>query len=290
MAPDVSRPLAQSWGVLSAALVITVIGLWWWWDPALAEQAAQVKQPGDDTGEDLARRIALQETAIKQTAHSTELLKSATGFTVRKDFQILTSSPNLKEREPNARWFDRYNAVKSAIQDLARQRSTAVTPSLGFNLSEGSLPKPEDLVQSLVMLQLVEKAMLTALAPGEPLDSVEISLGALNGRLTGNAQRPPLLREFRLTLKVKGRLENLLGLLHQFAESRNEQDYPLVLCSASIDSNNRTAKDDMPILIGQFELAGMRYLTAEERGVKPLSLSGGGGAGEDGGRRFFARP
>jgi hypothetical protein len=266
MTPDLRRPVAAAWGALVGAAVVGALGLWFVHDPTMAERVQALGPVGDPGAEPAQTRIAKQEEAVRQLQASIDRLKAATSFQVRNDFRILPDSPNRNEREPSLRWQERYIAVKLRLFEGAKRRNVTLDPNIGFSVYEKSMPKPDDLPHCLEMLQLVEKALDIALGVEAPLKQIEIKLGDYRGNLTGPAGRPPLLREFRITLSVQGQMESILEMLHAMAQTKEEGDHPLVFCGGSISSENRKDTDSIPTLTARIELAGMRFVTGPERG------------------------
>ncbi len=293
MAPDIKHPLRNGWISLAVVLVLGLGGLYWYYDPDLVESVEKLPPIGSAKGKEITKRIAEQAEANEKLRASIKNLKENTGFAVTRDFRILSDSSKPEEREPDARWLFRFQQVQGQIGGHAKVKNIGFPPMLGFALaSEKDIPKPEDIPASLAMLQLVDKVMTTVVTTPEPIHEVtSIVLGDLRGKLDGPTGRPALLRQYNLTIEIKAELGSLLWILHQFAyveespEAKGKADYPIILLGASIDSANRTSRDDIPILTGKFTLAGMQYISDKERGVNaPVvsasnSSSGGGSRG-----------
>ncbi len=296
MAPEIKLPLRNGWITLAGVLVLGVGGLYWYYEPDLAESVEKLPPIGSAKGKEVTKRITEQAEANEKLRASIKNLKDNTGFAVTRDFRILPESGKAEEREPGARWLFRFQQVQGQIAGHAKVKNIGFPPMLGFALaSERDIPKPEDIPASLAMLQLVDKVMTTVVTTPEPIHEVtSIVLGDLRGKLDGPTGRPALLRQYNLTIEIKARLDTLLWILHQFAyveespESKGKADYPVILLGASIDSANRTSRDDIPILTGRFTLAGMQFLSDKDRGVNaPVVRSGSASSG--GGSRG-ARP
>jgi hypothetical protein len=121
----------------------------------------------------------------------------------------------------------------------------------------------------MTMLQLTEKAVGIVLAANEPpLESFAITHE--RAVETGPAGRPVLLREYPLTLKVRGSLKDILWILHRLSQFEADgKDYPLILRGLVIQSENAKPKDNIQHLDAVFQLAGMQFLTPEERARDP---------------------
>jgi hypothetical protein len=84
---------------------------------------------------------------------------------------------------------------------------------------------------------------------------------------TGPVNRPPLLREYPLTLTLRGSLKTILTILHRLGQvDENGTDYPLILRGFSIRSDNTRARDEVQQLEAVIEIAGMQFVADAARG------------------------
>ena len=86
-----------------------------------------------------------------------------------------------------------------------------------------------------------------------------------------------------MKLNVRGSLKDILWILHRLSQveapaADGKRDYPVILRGLLIESENIKARDNVQQLTAEFELAGMRFLSEEERARDPLAKAAGGRA------------
>jgi hypothetical protein len=79
--------------------------------------------------------------------------------------------------------------------------------------------------------------------------------------------RPPLFKEYRVTVDVRGSLTDILWILHRLSPGRDAaaDEYPLILKSISITSLNISPVQFIPQLDLHLSVAGMSFLSDAER-------------------------
>lgn len=255
MSPDMSS--AARGGI--AALLTALLGaggmVWWTWSdqPAVDERLGAARQASAKIAgkEPLKDRVARQRAANAELRANIAELKAQAGFTTAKDFKVPPG-----ENEPGAFFKRRFYDVRQALRDKAKARRIDSNERLGFPLDD-KIP-PNDEAQTLLdMLQLTEKALTVVLAAPDPVERFDISHG--RPYETGPVSRPPLLKEYPLTLKLRGSLKTVLWILHSYG-TRTERDYPLILRGLTILSSATTVRDEVQQLEATFELAGMAFL------------------------------
>ena len=89
--------------------------------------------------------------------------------------------------------------------------------------------------------------------------------------------RPPLLREYSLTLDIRGSLKDILWILHRLSPGRDAaaDDYSLILKSLKLTSLNITPVHSIPQLDLVMTVAGMEFLSDAERAIAPTTTAPG---------------
>jgi hypothetical protein len=168
--------------------------------------------------------------------------------------------------------------VQDYCRPKARERSIAYQENLGF-VKTAKVHKDEDAPYLLAMLQMTRKAADVILSTPSPVQSFKITQLQKQATITGPAGRPPLLREYVLTLNVRGSLSDLLWILHRLAQKEEENDYPLIVRGIRIESKNLDPKDSIQQLDAVFEVAAMEFLSEEERAAAAKAHAGRSGNG-----------
>lgn len=286
MTPDISSPQRAGIAAMAAAVLAAAGMCWYMWSdqPVVDErlEAARAAAAKITGKEPLRARVDLQRGANAQLRTNLAELKTQSGFTASESFRVPPG-----EREPGNFYLKRFVNARQGLRDKANARRIDFDERLGFPADDRA-PPDADAQPLLDMLELTEKALGVVLDAPDPVEWFKISHG--KPELTGPANRPPLLREYPLTLEVRGSLKTILWILHRYGQ-RAEGDYPLILRGLKIESDNTKSKDDVQQLEATFQLAAMTFVSDEERGVKAAAkpTSGGGAAGSTGGGRG-ARP
>lgn len=311
MRPPIARALRASWLAFGGTAVVCAAFLAWWSDWGAAGERARAARAAyqDRIGSlDLAEQVRKQTAANHELRAHIGERKEQTGvrevlpFTVPADF----------DKEPKEYFRVAYSRIRDDLLFRASRRGSAgYDQDLGFGFLQGGLPESERVEGWLLMLQLTSKAAYLALhAPHNTLENIAIAdLGSSFAPTTaGPEDRPPLLREYRFQLSVDGSLHDILWLLHQLSAEtqtdahRQMQEWlsgddgvadkvyqalygsradapageaivsPLVVLGLRIASRNVEPDQAVQTLSARFDLAGMEFMDAAERG------DGAGGA------------
>jgi hypothetical protein len=274
MRPDVKKEKRAGWIALSAALVVgALVVMWFSQDDGLSEQLDQVRSAhAAMTGpEPFAQRIAKQQEANEALSRTIEELKRGSGFTAARDFRI-EAEDIRKGFNPGYIFKDRFTGVRQKLNDIAAQKHIEYKEdnlNFGFG-SDEKVPPDRDAPDLLIMLQLTEKAALIAFNTRTPIVKFNITHGTK--KVTGPAGRPPLVREYPLTMEVTATLEDVLWILHALSQVKEpeagkpSEDYPLVLQDLQISAMNLTEKDEIQVVQAVFKIYGMQFLPPQERG------------------------
>lgn len=309
MRPNLQREHAISWGILALAVVVAVAVGWW-----LRERAAAASRAFESAREAYARRIgshdlaglvAKVEDAILDMEGQIGELKRLTGFRRLPPFLVPGDS------DLRGSYFSFvFNTVFDELQFLADAKQVAIDGSrIGFADFSGQAVDEGSLQRWLTMLQLVTKGAWLALStPDESLESVEVlPLSIGNIVETGPAGRPPLVREYPFSMKVRGSLRAIKWLLWQFSlDERTEGSFdaklnewlaqrsrelrkevevdvplndgsvsvgPLILRRITLSSGNTSPRDSVNQLDVTFHLAGMEYVSDADRNERPFERS-----------------
>jgi hypothetical protein len=281
--------------VLTCVAVVCLIGLWVISDGGeLADRAENMGASVTARGkEDMATHVERQRQANDDLRSTIELLKNQTAFVLFDKFNI---PPN--ERQPGGFFNERFIEVREKLREIAYAKRIDYDQNMGFDAKE-AVPSDESARFLLTMLQVKEKVVGIALETPMPLEKIRVTHAP--AIQTGPVTRPALVREYPITLQVRGGHQDILWILHRISQvhepkpGEKRQDYPLILRGLTITSENATPKDNIPQIEAVFDLAAMKFLTEEERALDPLaSQSSFGGeprVGASGGKPVFrARP
>lgn len=256
MSPDVSSASRGGLVALLAAMLAAGGLAWWSWSesPETAERLEAAKTAAGKIGgkEPLRARVDRQRAANAELRANIVQLKNEAGFHREERFTVPPG-----EREKGKFFLNRFVEVRQDLREQAVRRRIDSDERLGFP-PDDRVPPDDEAQQLLDMLQLTEKALRVVLQAPDPVEWFDIAHG--RPYKTGPVARPELLEEYPLTLKVRGSLNTVLWILHQFGV-RSERDYPLILRGLTIRSDNTKAKDDVQQLEAVFELAGMSFLS-----------------------------
>jgi hypothetical protein len=270
MRPVVHKETMTGWGVLGGTLLVCLLGLWLLSDGGeLAGQVAAA-QAGLPAGgkEELRARVASQDEANRKLHETIEVLKKSASFSIEPRFQIPKD-----DKQPGYLFKRTFVEVRQGLRQKAEARKIVYDENIGFG-ADPEVPKDELAPYLMTMLQLTEKVVGIALDTPSPLESLTISHG--REIETGPESRPALLREFPLKLSVRGSLKDILWILHRLSQVEpGGRDYPVILRGMLIESENAKPRDDVQQLTAEFELAGMRFLSEEERARDPLAKAPG---------------
>lgn len=303
MRPDVSRDLKTGWISIGVASLLAAIGFAIVSDGGTsATQLKKARATYESNKGDTSYRLLDQIDAQRQTnealAENIAELKYAVGIKPIRPFALQS---NFREQKGyyHRRLFD---IAREYLGERARNmRISKYDNMLGFDFPEGKLVSEEQASEELIRLQLTVRAILLALSTPDRLQEISIEHGHIIE--TGPVSRPPLLREYPFTIKVKGSLKDILWLLHQYASdqvqddtvddwnklvtyvqrnlkrniepTRREDHFPLILTGLNINSENSEPLDQIEQLEAEFELAGMQFLSPEEREAVKTRTRGG---------------
>ncbi|HAT09349.1 MAG TPA: hypothetical protein DCS97_01850 [Planctomycetes bacterium] len=282
MSPDLTSASRGGLAALAVALIAACGLAWYSWSdqPEVDERlaAAQSAAKSIKGSEPLRERVERQRVANTELRGNIAELKKAAGFTVEPRFQV---PPN--EREPGKFFLNRFVEVRQVLREKAQARRIDSDERLGFP-PDDRVPPDGDAPRLLAMLQLTEKAIGIVLEAPDPVEWFDISHD--KPYETGPLNRPVLLSEYPLTLKLRGSLKTVLWILHRYGQRRPD-DYPLILRGLSIKSDNSKVKDDVQQLEAVFQLAGMQFVPDDKREGGTITTSSAPGGGSSGMR---ARP
>ena len=302
MRPDITEDMRIGWIALGVAVVIVVIAFFVMHDGGQALKAVttaekKYKQNKGNADYPLLEQIQLQREANEQLAQNIHVLKTAVGIKPVRPFAL---PPNYTKQK--GLYFRLvYDIVVEYLNNRARfKRIDPYSTNLGFTFADGQVISEEQAEEELIRLQLTVRAMLLALSTPDRLQEITIEHSPIV--LTGPVKRPPLLREYPFTLRVRGSLKDILWLLHQYASdtvpidtvgdwnklvtqvqrnmgrkiepTTSKDHFPLILRGLRINSENSEPLDDVTQLDAEFELAGMEFLSDDER---ETAGSGAGG-------------
>lgn len=271
MRPVVRKEVMTGWAVLGGTLLVSLLGLWLVTDGGeLAEQVSAARTALPPGGkEELRIRVERQREANQNLHLTIEKLKKDASFEIETRFQIPKD-----DKQPGYLFKKRFVEVRQGLRQKAEAGRIVYDENIGFG-ADPEVPKDELAPYLMTMLQLTEKVVGIALDTPSPLESLTITHG--KEIETGPESRPALLREFPLQLNVRGSLKDILWILHRLSQVEpGGHDYPVILRGLLIESENIKARDNVQQLTAEFELAGMRFLTEEERARDPLARSTGG--------------
>ena len=271
MSPDLSSPRRTGIAALLAALLAAGAMVWWMWSDS--PEVALRLEVARDAAKKISGKEVLRDRVAKQRAANVELrenivkLKGEAGFARKAEFTVPPS-----ENEKGKFFLNRFVDVRQALREKAQRQRIESDERLGFP-PDDKVPPGEEAQTLLDMLQLTEKALNVVLSAPDPVEWFDITHGKPYD--TGPVSRPPLLKEYPLTLKLRGSLKTVLWILHSFG-TRNDKDYPLILRGLDITSGNSKARDDVQQIEAVFELAGMAFF-AEEGRTPVVAPKGDGG-------------
>jgi hypothetical protein len=293
MMPDVSKETKQGWLVFAGSFGFCLLAYFMLSDGGELATRAQAEQETitNSGNEDMRQHVQKQIEANQNLRKTIEQLKNDTKFEVAEYFRV----PD-KEPQPGYLFKKKFIEVRERLRNKAAARRVVYDDNIGFG-EDPKVPDDREAPYLLAMLQITEKIVAIALDTETPLETFAVKQHKAVD--TGPVSRPLLLREYPITLTVRGGLKDILSILHRISlvnksEAGSINDYPLILRGLSIESENATPKDDISQLDATFELAAMRYMSEEERAKDPLAFqfSSGTGGGSSGGRgqEFYARP
>lgn len=269
MMPDVAR--AQRGGLVAMlAALAAALGMAWyaWMDQPVIDarlEAAQEAARKIGGKQPLRDRVDRQRQANADLARNIAELKTGTGFVPSLRYTVPPG-----EHEPGKWFLNRFVEVRQQLRDKADARRIERDERLGFP-PDDKVPPDADAPELLAMLQLTEQALGVVLAAPDPVERFDISHG--RPEETGPVDRPPLLKEYPITLKVRGSLKTILWMLHRYGEHA-DGDCPLILRGLSIRSGNSHARDDVQQLEATFELAAMAFIPDEVRSPATAKAAG----------------
>lgn len=279
--PLLQRERVLAWsGILVAAILAGGV-CWWVADDGSAAAAATAASQEMDKVKGpvlLSDRLREQKQANQELADSIDALRQGNGFTIGRDFLV----PE-KNEQPGQYFNERLLIVQDSLRAKAKDRNIVYQERLGFERVV-KVPPAEEAEHLLIMLQLTERAASAVIdtpASIKPVDSFAISQPTKGPELTGAAGRPPLLREYPLKITLRAKLPTLLWILHRLAQVDGPGGYPLIVRKLDISSKNLDPKDEVHSLDAVLEVAGMRFLEADERATagKPAAKARSAGLG-----------
>jgi hypothetical protein len=274
MLPDLSLETRNVWLIFAGTAVVVLGAMWYIWDGSdplsdqvVAAQNEREKLAGNSK-QDLHQRVELQAKANLDLRREIEKLKGECGFELLEKFTIPKS-----EIDPGYLFKRRFTEVRQELREKAKLRSIVYDENIGFG-ADDKVPDAAQAPYLMAMLQLTEKALTIAITTPQPLETMSITHGPAID--TGPDGRPVLLREYPLELKVHGGLKDILWILHSISQvdtnpptAARKHDYPLILRGLTIQSENAKPKDFIYQMDATFKIAGMLFLSPEERDHLP---------------------
>jgi hypothetical protein len=279
MQVDLTKETRAAWLVLAAVTVLGAVVLFVCYDSSDLGERMDAAQDAYQTMTGPVRfseRIDQQREANAKLAESIEVLKKGVGFTHRY---------TVPSTIGQAGYF--FQSLREQVLGRLQRRAQELSipkVDIYFGFGEGENVKPalkvvpdEEANLLLKMLQLTEKTAQIAFKTPTPLQKLIIS-HENKAKRTGPESRPALLEEYSLKLAVRGSLTDILFILHNLSQvdPTDPNDYPLALTYFKIDSLNASAKDDIQQLDAEFRIAGMQFLSPEERGLGSTPRASGG--------------
>ena len=273
---DLRREALRGWLALAAAALVAVVLMYIAWDGGeVAAQVASERAKLSATGTPISSLIRRQQEANASLAQTIQQLKGQVGFSIEKGFKVEDRDEEAYRRQPGKYFADRRLAMFEALDIRAREKGIAdYDKYIGFGTAikrppPGDPPDNAYAADLLKMLQLTEKVVRVCLETPTPLQRliVQPRQVATKPDLVTPPGRPPLLREYNLTVDIRGSLKDVLWILHRLSPGRDAaaEDYPLVLKSLKLTSLNITPIQAIPQLDLMLTVAGMEFLTSEER-------------------------
>ncbi len=277
MTPDLRKPIMGAAASLAGAVLVAGLLCWWFLDDGGAAErrtAGKAKVEALRGDQEFTARLAQQRAANDKLRSTIDSLKTEVGFTIHKDYVVPKGTT-----QPGYFFRTFFEEVQANLRDRAQSRSVDFDQGLGF---ETDVPDDKDVPDLLRSLQLTHKAVGCVLAGDiTRMERFTVTHGA--PVLAGSSKRPPLLREFPLTLTVTASLPDILWILHRFAvtDAKMKDDYPLALRGLKIASPNQDENQEIQVLEATFDVAAMEFLSEADRakftptGPGALTTSGG---------------
>lgn len=275
MSPDLASA-ARGGIVCLVTAILACAGLLWWLVDGRPEvdarlEAARTAAKSITGQEPLRQRVEKQREANTALRDNIATLKAKAGFSRSPEF---TLSPD--EKEPGKFFSQTYTAVRQDLVERSeRQRIKDYDQDFGFVTQHVMLER--DKAQDMLdRLQLTRKVVEVVLNAPEPVEMFRVKND--DPIATGPVSRPVLLREYPLTLTVRGSLKAILAILHGFgipSERETGPKFPLIVTSLTISAENSVVRDDISQLNATFGLAAMAFIDEREREAAPATATAG---------------
>lgn len=272
---DTRKQELQGWIVLAAALVaVLVVAAYLWDDDGLAERYQRERDALTTPPMLLATQIARQREANARLVDTLRTLKGEVGFSLEQAFQV-SKAPDFA-RQPGFYFVTKRDSIARQLFDRAKEKGIAdYDYYIGFGLQPRQSwakepPGDEHAIDLLKTLQITEKVVSLALETPAPLSRLIVLQHPPIPRPETVAPpgRPALLREYAITIDVRGSLKDILWLLHRLSPGRERPDageYPLVLKALKLTSANFSPIQNISQLDLVLTVAGMEFIPDEER-------------------------
>lgn len=281
---DTAKQALQGWLVLAgtvllcASLAVLVVP-----DDPIADEPATNESHGQLLAELIRTQRAENELLNKNLAE----LKQGVGFTVKREFEV-PEEEMAYSRQPGLFFHDRRNETIQKLDNRAHEKGIAEWDKhLGFASSLGGVPSGqpppnEEADDLLLLLQVTKRVVSICLETPTPLVQIKVlphSLLASNGdtaklvRTVSPVGRPPLFREYPVSLTLKGTLSDILWVVHRLSPGVDEaeRDFPLVLKAFTLTSDNVDLGKPIPQLSITLTVAGISFLTDKERSAASVA-------------------
>lgn len=279
---DIAKQAQQGWLVLAGAvalcglLAVLVVP-----DEPVSDEPATNESHGQLLAELIRTQRAENELLNKNLAE----LKQGVGFTVKREFEV-PEEEMAYSRQPGLFFHDRRNETIQKLDNRAHEKGIAEWDKhLGFATSLGGVPSGqpppnEEADDLLLLLQVTKRVVSICLETPTPLVQIKVlphSLLAGNTaklvRTVSPVGRPPLFREYPVSLTLKGTLSDILWVVHRLSPGVDEaeRDFPLVLKAFTLTSDNVDLGKPIPQLSITLTVAGISFLSDKERSAASVA-------------------
>jgi hypothetical protein len=273
MRPDVSREMTRGWAVLAVAAALSLVVGWFAFDDGgLAEQVETETGKLPKGATKLTDQVSHSRKANGNLAATIAELKKQVGFTLEKAFEV--KDDPMFTQQPGYYFLTKRNSICARLRKRAQEKGIGEFEEYaGFGRGvhqppDDTPPKDEQAPDLLRTLQVTDKLVSTCLETPTPLQKlVVLPHGAVKPEPVAPPGRPPLFKEYRVTVDVRGSLTDILWILHRLSPGRDAaaDEYPLILKSISITSLNISPIQFIPQLDLHLSVAGMSFLSDAER-------------------------
>jgi len=282
---DPTKQVQQGWLVLSGAVVLCLVLAY----AAVPEDVVVDPSAADSQGQLLSELIRTQRSENLMLTRNLEELKRGVGFTIKHEFEV-PDEELAYARQKGLFFHDRRNELIQKLDNRAHEKGIqGWDKNIGFAEGVAAVPARQpppndDADNLLILLQVTKRVVSICLETPTPLiDILVVPHGQSKAKIADLVRtiappgRPPLFREYTVNLKLKGSLSDILWVVHRLSPGRDEAnvDFPLVLKSFTLTSDNVDLSKPIPQLSITMTVAGLSFLDDKERGDKVSGESSG---------------